>query len=51
VLVAVVPKRLALEASLYTLLHVHSLSLFEKMPTLQTFDDIDSEDDLPELAN
>ncbi len=51
VLVAIVRKRLALEASLYTFLQVPSLSLFEKMPILQAFRDIDSQDDLPNPAN
>jgi hypothetical protein len=35
VLVAIVKKKLALKASLYTLLQVLSLTLFEKMPILQ----------------
>ena len=35
VLVAIVKKRLALDASLYTLLQILSLTLFEKMPILQ----------------
>jgi len=35
VLVAIVKKRLALEASLYTLLQVFSVTLFEKMPMPQ----------------
>ena len=35
VLVAIVKKRLALDASLYTLLQVLSVTLFEKMPLLQ----------------
>ncbi|MEQ1718794.1 MAG: IS4 family transposase [Hyphomicrobium sp.] len=35
VLVAIAKKRLALEASLYTLLQILSLTLFEKMPILQ----------------
>jgi hypothetical protein len=45
-LVAIVKKRLALEASLYTLLQIFSLTLFEKMPmpqalseTTTTFED------------
>ena len=33
--VAIVKKRLALDASLYTLLQILSLTLFEKMPILQ----------------
>ena len=32
VLIAIVKKRLALEASLYTLLQIFSVTLFEKMP-------------------
>ena len=35
VLVAIVKKRLQLDASLYTLLQILSLTLFEKMPVLQ----------------
>ena len=35
VLVAIVKKRLNLDASLYTLLQILSLTLFEKMPILQ----------------
>ncbi len=48
VLVAIVRKRLRLEASLYTLLQVFSLTVFEKMPiqsailaTSDKFDDIE----------
>ena len=37
VLVAIVKKRLGLEASLYTLLQVFSVTLFEKMPMSQAF--------------
>ena len=37
VLVAIVKKHLALDQSLYTLLQILSLSLFEKMPILQAF--------------
>ena len=37
VLVAIVKKRLNLEASLYTLLQILSLTLFEKMPIQQAF--------------
>ena len=35
VLVAIVKKRLALDASLYTLLQILSLTMFEKMPIKQ----------------
>ena len=37
VLVAIVKKRLGLEASLYTLLQVLSVTVFEKMPILTAF--------------
>ena len=37
VLVAIVKKRLNLDASLYTLLQILSVTLFEKMPLLQAF--------------
>jgi len=37
VLVAIVKKRLNVQASLYTILQILSLSLFEKMPILQAF--------------
>lgn len=37
VLVAIVKKRLGLDASLYTLLQIFSLTLFEKMPIQQAF--------------
>jgi len=41
VLVAIAKKRLGLEASLYQILQVLSISLFEKKPILQTFHDAD----------
>lgn len=41
VLVAIVKKRLSLEASLYTLLQVFSLTLFEKLPIKQALMDLD----------
>jgi len=41
VLVAIVKKRLNLDASLYTLLQIFSLTLFEKMPIQQAFPDSD----------
>jgi hypothetical protein len=37
VLVAIVKKRLGLEASLYTLLQIFSVTLLEKMPMSQAF--------------
>ena len=36
-LVAIVKKRLQLEASLYTLLQIFSVTLFERMPIQQAF--------------
>ena len=49
VLVAIVKKRLKLEASLYTLLQILSLTLFEKMPLQQAFpgNDYKSSDGVP----
>lgn len=41
VLVAIVKKRLALDASLYTLLQVFSLTLFEKLPIKQALMNLD----------
>ena len=41
VFVAIVKKRLNLEASLYTLLQILSVTLFEKMPLQQAFPDND----------
>ena len=37
VLIAIVKKELQLEASLYTLLQILSVTLFEKMPVQQAF--------------
>ena len=41
VLVAIIKKRLNLDASLYTLLQILSVTLFEKMPLQQAFSDSD----------
>ena len=51
VLVAIVRKRLGLEASLYQILQILSVTLFEKTPILRTLQAPDSEDDLPSLGN
>ena len=58
VLVAIVRKRLDLDASLYTLLQILSLTLFEKMPILQalsqvppTSDDFTNDNQLNLFAN
>jgi hypothetical protein len=46
VLVAIVRKRLGLEATLYQILQILSVTLFEKVPVLQAFQASDSQDDL-----
>jgi hypothetical protein len=46
-LVAIVRKRLGIEAALYQILQVLSLTLFEKTPILRALQQIDSQDDLP----
>ena len=45
VLIAIVKKELKLDASLYTLLQILSVSLFEKMPICQAFSDFDTRHD------
>lgn len=51
VLVAIVRKRLALEVSLYQILQILSLTLFEKTPILQALQSPDSQDDTLASAN
>jgi hypothetical protein len=51
VLVAIVRKRLGLEASLYQILQILSLTLFEKTPILQALHPSDSENDLHDSSN
>jgi hypothetical protein len=51
VLVAIVRKRLGLEASLYQILQILSLSLFEKMPILRALQPSDSQIILPDPGN
>ena len=51
VLVAIVRKRLGVDASLYKILQILSLTLFEKVPILLTLKAIDSQEDLPEDGN
>jgi transposase len=48
VLVAIVRKRLRLDASLYQILQILSLSLFEKMPVLQALQPSDSQPEFPD---
>jgi hypothetical protein len=51
VLVAIVRKKLNLDVSLYTLLQVLSLTLFEKMPLQQAFQDDGYTSDNGEIDN
>jgi hypothetical protein len=51
VLVAIVRKRLGLEISLYQILQVLSVTLFEKTPILQALQPLDSQQDLLTSAN
>jgi len=51
VLVAIIRKRLGLEASLYQILQVLSLTLFEKTPILRALQSSDSEMDLVDSSN
>ncbi|HEY3825704.1 MAG TPA: IS4 family transposase [Bryobacteraceae bacterium] len=51
VLVAIVRKRLGLEASLYQILQILSVTLFEKTPILQALQPPDSQEDLLSSAN
>ncbi len=47
VLVAIVRKRLGIKISLYQLLQIFSMTLFEKTPILRALQHADSQDDLP----
>jgi hypothetical protein len=51
VLVAILRKRLGLEASLYQILQILSVTLFEKTPILQALQSHDSRSDLPDYSN
>ena len=51
VLVAIVRKRLGLEASLYQILQILSVTIFEKTPILQAWQTSDSHENLPDDAN
>jgi hypothetical protein len=51
VLVAIVRKRLGLEVSLYQILQILSVTLFEKTPILQALQPPDSQDDSLDFAN
>ena len=51
VLVAIVRKRLGIEGTLYQILQILSLTLFEKTPILQALQTSNSENDLGDLSN
>ena len=51
VLVAIVKKRLTLDASLYTLLQILSVTLFEKIPMDQALTADDTKDDTSQITN
>jgi hypothetical protein len=51
VLVAIVRKRFGLETSLYQILQILSVTLFEKVPFLQALEASDSQSDLPDSSN
>jgi len=51
VLVAIVRKRLGIEASLYQILQILSVTLFEKTPVLRALQATDSENDLVDSGN
>jgi len=50
-LVAILKKRLRLPASLYTILQILSLTLFERMPILQALSQIPPPTIMPDLNN
>jgi hypothetical protein len=51
VLIAIIKKKLGLSQSLYTILQILSLSLFEKKPILSLFDDADDQDQINDSSN
>ena len=51
VLVAIVRKRLGLEVSLYQILQILSVTLFEKTPILQALQTCDSDSNLVDIGN
>jgi len=51
VVVAIIRKRLGLDASLYQILQILSVTLFEKTPILRALEASDSQDDLHENGN
>ena len=51
VLVAILKRRLALEASLHEILQVLSVTLFEQVPILQAFGDLGSQEKSSRISN
>lgn len=51
VLVAILKKRLDLKASLHEILQVLSVTLFEQVPILRAFDDVESREKSPQFSN
>jgi len=51
VMVAIVKKRLRINRSLYTILQILSVTLFEKTPILQALSDIDYEEPIADNHN
>ncbi|MHB1333321.1 MAG: IS4 family transposase, partial [Sulfuriferula sp.] len=51
VLVAIIKKRLDLDASLYTLLQILSVTLFEKMPIQQALQGVDGQTENTDFSN
>ena len=51
VLVAIIRKQLGLESSLYQILQIFSVTLFEKVPILQAFQASESQSDLTHSGN
>jgi hypothetical protein len=51
VLVAIVRKRLGMEASLYQILQILSITQFEKTPILQALQETDNDNDLDDIGN
>ncbi len=49
--VAIAKKRLDLDASLYTLRQILSVTLFENMPLRQALDGVETRPDAPEISN
>ena len=51
VLVAIVRKRLEIEGSLYQILQILSLTLFEKTPILRALQETECDNDLDDICN